>query len=185
MKHPQFFGYGSLVNLNTHDYPNVRHASLTGWRRVWVRTPLREVAFLSAQPCKETTIDGVVADVPNHDWSALDARERGYERHPVSDQIATESRSGSVSVYSVPTTGQIGSGDHFILLSYLDVVVQGFHQQYGSDGVAAFFESTAGWDTPILNDRDQPRYPRAQTLHPDETNLVDHHLRQLAAHVQQ
>ena len=31
--HPRFFGYGSLVNRDTHDYPNAVRATLSGWRR--------------------------------------------------------------------------------------------------------------------------------------------------------
>ena len=48
-------------------------------------------------------------------------------------------------------------------------------------GVERFFYTTLGWDTPVLNDRAAPLYPRAQTLTPDQTALVDSHLVRLSA----
>ncbi len=33
MADPYFFGYSSLVNLATHDFPDPRPATLRGWRR--------------------------------------------------------------------------------------------------------------------------------------------------------
>jgi hypothetical protein len=66
--------------------------------------------------------------------------------------------------------------DHPILLSYIDVVVQGYLHMHGHDGVAHFFETTDGWDTLILNDRADPIYPRHQTLSAQERDLVDSHL---------
>jgi len=67
------------------------------------------------------------------------------------------------------------------LLSYLDVVVQGFVHEFGTAGAKAFFETTDGWDTPVLDDRAAPIYPRAQTLSAEEQALTD----RLLAQVQQ
>ena len=46
---------------------------------------------------------------------------------------------------------------------------------------AAFFDTTDGWDTPVLDDRAAPLYPRAQTLTRQERGLTD----ALLAQVQQ
>ncbi|MDP2087388.1 MAG: gamma-glutamylcyclotransferase family protein [Gemmobacter sp.] len=166
----RFFGYGSLVNRATHDYPGAEPARLTGWRRVWVHTPMRPVAFLSVEPAAGVTIAGVVADVPGGDWAALDAREFAYARHPV----VAVAGAGDVpaQVYAVPV-GQPPSDRHPILLSYLDAVVQGFLREYGPAGAADFFATTAGWNAPVLDDRAAPRYPRAQTLSPADRAAVD------------
>ena len=75
-----FFGYGSLVNRATHSYPQAQRARLHNWRRVWVRTAMREVVFLSIHPAPGADIDGLIAAVPGADWTALDAREAGYDR---------------------------------------------------------------------------------------------------------
>ena len=59
-----FFGYGSLVNRATHSYPQAQRARLHNWRRVWVRTAMREVVFLSIHPAPDHEIDGLIAAVP-------------------------------------------------------------------------------------------------------------------------
>lgn len=176
MTHPRFFGYGSLVNLSTHIYPQARKASLKGWRRVWRHTPLREQAFLSIEPHEATTLLGVTADVPNADWNALDEREEGYARHDVSHLV---SEPMNTAVYVVKDEHySTYDRNHPILLSYLDVVVQGYLQQFGPQGAEHLFETTENW-APILDDRKNPLYPRAQKLSDEEREIVDAHLRQL------
>jgi hypothetical protein len=166
-----FFGYGSLVNRATHDFPAARPASLAGWRRVWVHTGARPVAFLSVEPAAGVTIDGLVAEVPGGDWGALDAREWAYERHPVTAEADGPQR---VQVYAVPQTRAAPpTVRHPVLLSYLDAVVQGFLREYGTEGAGRFFATTGGWAVPVLDDRAAPRYPRAQALTAGERAVVD------------
>ena len=182
---PYFFGYGSLVNRATHTYPDAQAAQLQGWRRAWVRTPGRDVVYLSAVKDLSCTIDGLIAAVPDADWTALDAREHGYARHSSGQAVAHDLTSApQIAHYAVRPQDICTDGAHVILLSYLDVVVQGFMREFGPAGVTGFFDTTAGWDTPVLNDRAAPRYPRAQQLTAQETALVDHHLTRLAARVE-
>ena len=182
MSDPAFFGYGSLVNLATHAYDDPRPARLHGWRRVWRHTSLREVAFLSVEPDPGSAIDGVIARVPGADWQALDLREAAYDRHDVTVAILHDGASAPTAVYQVsPQRVMAPSQDHPILLSYIDVVVQGYLRMYGEHGVAGFFATTAGWDTPVRDDRHAPHYPRHQSLTPDETALVDWHLARVSA----
>jgi len=181
---PYFFGYGSLVNRNTHSYPDGRPAQLQGWRRVWVRTAQRDMVFLSVEPHPTTTIDGLVAAVPGADWNALDARETGYDRISSGGAVLHDILpSPDMAHYSIAPKNQRRSGDNAVLLSYLDVVVQGFLREYGTDGVTRFFDTTRGWDAPVLNDRKSPRYPRHQTLTRQEIALVDDNLDRLSAQV--
>ena len=183
---PYFFGYGSLVNVNTHVYPSAQPAKLQGWRRAWVRTAERDIVYLTVVQDAASTIDGVIAAVPNADWVALDAREYGYARHSSGGAVTHEiSPAPDIAHYAIPPEATGHDGDHVILLSYLDVVVQGFLHVYGQAGVGRFFDTTDGWDTPVLNDRDTPMYPRHQALTVDETALVDHHLSRLSARVEQ
>lgn len=179
---PYFFGYGSLVNRNTHAYPDARPARLQGWRRVWVRTGQRDIVFLSVEPDPATTVDGLIAAVPGADWQALDAREYGYERISSGGAVVHDIvPAPDMAHYSISPANQKTGGDHRILLSYLDVVVQGFLREYGIDGVDRFFDTTQGWDTPVLNDRAAPLYPRHQPLTLQEKALVDDHLDRLSA----
>jgi hypothetical protein len=176
MSDPAFFGYGSLVNLATHQYTDPRPATLRGWRRVWQRTNLRKVAYLSVQPDKAGTLLGVVAQVPDADWAALDLREAAYHRHDITDDLIHEGPKAPTAVYQVRPECCAAADDQPILLSYLDVVVQGYLQLYGTAGVAHFFETTVGWDAQVLDDRADPIYPRHQRLSPMERDLVDQHL---------
>ncbi|MEL6701591.1 MAG: gamma-glutamylcyclotransferase family protein [Pseudomonadota bacterium] len=160
------FGYGSLVNTATHDMGG-EPASLRGWRRVWRPTPFRDAAFLSAEPHAQSTIMGLKAVVPEASWPALDQREHHYLRLDISDQIGA----GAV-IYSVPEENRT-EGLKPIWLSYLDVVLQGFLHQFGSDGPRHFMDTTDGWENGIVDDRADPRYPRAQHLTADETRMID------------
>ena len=167
----RFFGYGSLVNRRTHDYPGGTPLTIQGWRRAWRHTTLHPAPFLTAVPDPNGEIDGLTAEVPMGDWEALDAREAGYLRVPLSE---------GPSIYHIPE-GHHPAPDraHPILRSYLDVVVQGYLIEFGEDGVDRFFATTSGWDAPIRDDRTDPAYPRAQKLTPGETALVDRHLARL------
>ena len=183
MTDPQFFGYGSLVNLQTHDYANPRPATLKGWTRVWQQSKDREVAFLSVVPRANAQIDGIIASVPGGDWASLDAREHAYDRKDVTEALGQDT---PTAIYQGnPAKIAQGAASKPILLSYLDVVVQGFLDQFGADGVQRFFDTTERWETPILNDRHNPVYPRHLVLKPEETALVDAHLTRLSAVVKQ
>ena len=167
-----FFGYGSLVNRSTHSYGAAEPARLAGWRRVWVHTAVRPLAYLSVEPDADSTIQGLIAHVPGGDWAALDAREHGYDRHPAQAEGAGGTR--DIQVYAVPAgQGAAPALAHPILLSYIDVVIQGFLREFGLPGAEGFFATTRGWDAPILDDRASPRYPRAQVLTPQEREVVD------------
>jgi gamma-glutamyl AIG2-like cyclotransferase len=183
MTHPYFFGYGSLVNTRTHDFGDPRPARLSGWRRAWRHTDLRPVAFLTAIPAPGNSIDGMIAQVPHDDWAALDAREWAYDRLSASHQVLHDlHHRPEVSVYAVPEARHTaGSNSHPILLTYIDVVFQGYLRAFGAEGIQRFIDTTDGWDTPIQDDRAEPRYPRHQQLKPEETALVDRHLAALNA----
>lgn len=176
---PWFFGYGSLVNRATHDYPQAQKATLQGWRRTWVRTGLRDVVFLSVHEAPGHGIDGLIASVPGADWAALDLRETGYDRIDASHAVRHEADASNIAVYQVPPNTQRMDGDHSILLSYLDVVVQGFVREFGVAGAEHFFATTDGWDIPVQDDRATPLYPRAQALTAAERALTDRLLAQV------
>lgn len=175
MKHPHFFGYGSLVNRNTHAFTPIHLSQITGWRRIWRRAPNRPAAFLSVIADSSAQIDGVIAPVPNDDWLALDAREYSYDRIAVTDLVQhTAADVRDISIYAIPPdTSARPDADHPILLSYVDAVLQGYLREFGEAGATRFIETTEGWDTPVRNDRAAPIYPRAQTLSVQERTLVD------------
>ncbi|MEM9575848.1 MAG: gamma-glutamylcyclotransferase family protein [Pseudomonadota bacterium] len=186
MKDPYFFGYGSLVNTRSHDYPDPQPATLKGWRRAWVATPRYGVVLLTGVRAPGHSIKGLIAAVPGADWAALDAREGGYARLPASDQVEHQLNAPpDIAVYAVDPAHMQESETHVILMSYLDVVVQGFHEVYGESGVQHFFDTTDNWHTPIVNDREDPIYPRHQRLTRAQRALVDDNLERLSAQVKQ
>ncbi len=182
--HPAFFGYGSLVNLATHGYEDPFPARLTGWRRVWKHSSRRPVAFLSVEPAEGAEIQGMLAHVPGGDWAALDQREQAYLRRDVTDHVTHDRPRRQTAVYEA-ARGHIAppSTEHPILLSYLDVVVQGYLNLHGEDGVAHFFATTGGFEGPILDDRKAPIYPRHQTLSGKERRTVDTALEDIGARI--
>ncbi|MEF3048238.1 gamma-glutamylcyclotransferase family protein [Pseudotabrizicola sp. L79] len=179
---PHFFGYGSLVNRATHDYPRPRPASLLGWRRVWVHVASRPVAFLSVERATGSQILGLVAQVPGADWAALDAREYAYLRQP--ETTLVDDKPVPVQVYAVPADDHLPpTTANPLILSYIDAVVQGFLREFGPQGAAHFFATTHGWQAPVLNDRANPSYPRHQVLTAAERRVVDEGLAQAGARI--
>lgn len=170
---PHFFGYGSLVNRRTHSYPGARPAVLCGWRRAWRKTPFRDRCHLTAVP-GDGEILGLIAEVPNADFAALDLREAAYQRHDVSPHVTHDHPAASVSVYAIaPEHYRLPTRDDGVALSYIDVVAQGYLAEFGSEGLAHFFASTDGWDVHVVDDRAAPLYARAQSLTAHELRQVD------------
>lgn len=172
---PCFFGYGSLVNRATHTYPEAQTATARGWLRAWRHTGAREFAFLTAVPEPGAEIHGLIAAVPGADWVALDAREHAYERRVDTANIRhTRPQTAEIAIYAIAPEKMVAPTDkHPILLSYLDVVVQGYLTEFGADGPAHFFQTTLGWDAPVLDDRAAPIYPRHQVLSAEEREITD------------
>lgn len=170
-----FFGYGSLVNRLTHGFTPCHRARAQGWRRAWVATAERKVAYLTAIPDPDAWIDGLIAPVPADGWVALDLREAAYERLHATDRITHEAPDArTIAIYEIAPERRLPpSPEHPVLLSYVDVVVQGYLAEFGPEGAAHFFATTTGWEAPILDDRADPRYPRAQTLTDAERAVVD------------
>ncbi|GLQ34469.1 gamma-glutamylcyclotransferase [Amylibacter marinus] len=174
-----FFGYGSLVNLRTHNYQNPQTGRISGWRRVWRSARNGDISFLSIEPY-DGEISGMFASTAGIGWDALDLRERGYARQSLPKGCIIGTQPDSPAMIYVGAPNAIDpSVQKPILLSYLDVVVQGFHVHFGRQGVADFFNSTAQWARPVLDDRAAPIYPRAQELTLEQQQLVDENLERL------
>lgn len=178
------FGYGSLVNLGTHAYEDPAPARLKGWRRHWCGSDQRMTAFLTVVRDDDNEIDGLIARVPPAEWNDLDSREYAYDRADVMSAVTPVPGSArDLVTYHVPEDQQIAGENRPINLSYIDVVVQGYLNAYGKAGALRFFETTTGWDVPVINDRQRPRYSRHQALNPDERKFVDDQIAGLAAMV--
>ncbi|WGW04780.1 gamma-glutamylcyclotransferase family protein [Tropicibacter oceani] len=179
-----FFGYGSLVNSLTHGYAPTHHATAQGWRRAWRYTPDRKLAYLTAIRAPGHEIDGLIAPVPQDGWATLDLREHAYDRLPATHAVAHPATASEIAIYAIhPDRLHIPDDDHPVLLSYVDVVLQGYLREFGKDGALRFVATTDGWEAPMLNDRANPIYPRAQRLDPAERAFVDDTLHALGCKV--
>lgn len=187
-----YFGYGSLVNAATRPQSlAVIPARLHGYRRAW-RVSTRgslvsgscSLTIVAAEP--DAIVKGVIAREERAHLATLDHRERHYDRLTVGrESVAAEGahdHPGEAYVYRVkPAHDRYGSRRFPVLLSYVDCVLQGYHQVFGEAGVAEFMATTDGWHVPILDDRAAPRYSRAQSLSAAERSLVDDALASVGA----
>ena len=163
------------MNTATHLYAPSERVRIQGWRRIWRQVAHHPVAILSAVPDTGSAIDGLIAPVADNNWAALDAREQGYDRLTLSsDALPQSHHHHTIAIYAVPASiADANPHKHPILLSYLDVVLQGYPQQFGPQGAEQFRATTDGWDRPILDDRAAPQYPRHQTLQTPQSTGVD------------
>ncbi len=173
-----FFGYGSLVNQRTHVHRPCQKITLTGWRRAWwpvAHHPAyhRPAVLLTGVRAPNSSIDGLMAPIGDLGWDALDKREAGYGRHSADDSLPDGGPTG-VAVYAVDPANRCAPTDeHRATLSYLDVVIQGYWDEFGKSGAEAFFETTDGWEVGFLNDRAAPTYPRTQDVPKDIQDWID------------
>jgi hypothetical protein len=179
-----YFGYGSLVNRDTHrtDTFGAVRASVRGWRRYWQgrsRPVGIPISFLSvkAETDPEHELPGLLVFDRVENLPALDEREGNYDRRTVDPERIAVSNDLAVDVpiyiYEGKREHTSGTG-HAILQSYLDAVLQGYLYEYGVEAVRRFVADTHAFDdTPVIRDRHAPRYPRHVTLTREESRLFD------------
>ncbi len=185
MTHSYVFGYGSLVNRHTHDYRDARKARISGWRRAWRHLEGRAAALLTVIKDRQSQIDGLIAPVPAAEWEALDLREQNYLKAKADNVEHMLPQNPEIHIYHAPDWMHRPAQSMMpIALSYLDVVVQGYQAEFGEAGVARFFETTDGWDAPVLNDRDAPIYRRHRPSSAKERRLVSDHLSALGTRIE-
>lgn len=179
-----YFGYGSLVNPDTHRTPVIGYANarLRGWQRRWTARPddhPEPIALLTSSPTggADEWLAGLIVFDHVDSLASLDAREAGYDRRTISAQDI------EVAGFDVPAGCPVYAYEgraphrpqqpHLILQSYLDAVLQGYARRYDHGAVDRFVASTAGFDRAVLRDRRGPRYPRAVILADDERTTID------------
>ncbi|PVB63341.1 gamma-glutamylcyclotransferase family protein [Labrenzia sp. 011] len=186
-----YFGYGSLVNIDTipaatQVVPGVLH----GWRREWKVCGEGEDGLgrcaLSVREDEGSEIRGVMAREPRAGLKKLELREQRY--HKVEGigaafrcDAAHQPGAGDMFLFRAsPDHHRWGTDSHPILQSYLDCVLAGYYRIWGEEGIDHFIRTTDGWHVPVLQDRDSPRYPRKIVPDPDLACLIDRKLAALA-----
>jgi len=179
-----YFGYGSLVNRDTHrtEIFGAVCAAVRGWRRRWQGRPDQvedPISLLSvrAESDPEHELPGLLVFDRIENLPDVDQREFNYHRRVVDPEAISVSldlmRDVPIYIYEGKPEFASGTG-HAILQSYLDAVLQGYLFEYGADAVRRFIADTHAFDaTPIIRDRHAPRYMRNVTLNEDEVRLFD------------
>ncbi len=171
-----YFGYGSLVNLGSLQTPfiSAHRVTLKGWNRVWMARPREQdsfastdgLAFLSVVSAPESKIDGMLITDHASSLPSLDQRESLYTRVNI-DQADLHHHDENIVLKDqfLYVADEFPAPDETkILRSYLDVVMQGYLHHFGIEGLKNFFDTTMNFDLDILEDRDNPLYPRATQL---------------------
>lgn len=183
-----YFGYGSLVNIDTiPDTAEVTPGRLSGWLREWRVCGQGDDGqgrcALTVRPEKGAEIWGVMAREPRERLSELELREKRYVKVDavgVSFRCEALQAPGPADLFlfkAAPEHLRWGCDKHPILQSYLDCVLAGFFRTWGERGIDHFLETTDGWHVPVLRDRTRPHYPRPITLDPDLADLIDEKLK--------
>jgi len=155
-------------------------ATLTGWRRTWTHfydAPRDPGRSLSIREDPSSQIAGMIVELQEGALARLDERERGYDRLELDGRdfrLSNGQRLDSVYVYrSHSVMPDNGLQTHPILRSYMDVVMQGYRDNFGEQGLADLLTTTDHWSGAMRQDRDAPIYPRAVDLRPGEADLFD------------
>ena len=183
-----YFGYGSLVNLQTlqTSYISARSATLYGWKRVWLSRPQMEgsfapfagLAFLSVRPCEGMHLEGMLVEDHLSSLPSLDQREALYNRVELPSSAVhltdEDSAPANKTYLYVAYSENLPSGEPpKILRSYLDAVFQGYLHHFGEGALTRFVETTDNFRLEVLEDRDAPIYPRSVVCSPTELALFD------------
>lgn len=181
-KYVAYFGYGSLINRDTHRTVIVDAvpARLEGWRRMWRPRPDMPgfpAALLSVRRQAGAGCDGLLVIDRAENLAAVDAREGRYRRVLLEPGEVALSRPLAhdcpIYVYEAEADVPPHPETPHILQSYLDAVLQGVLREHGQDALKRFFAETDGFETAVMADRDAPTYPRAVILDEAERALFD------------
>lgn len=178
------FAYGSLLHKSTWSFDaEIEMVSLQGWVRQWNQVvPLDggAITALSISPHPKKSIKGIILKVDKSTLESIGGREVGYNKTILAAGSLTSLNpkrpllNDRIMAYTASKETKIWANKKApILLSYIDVVAQGYFNLYGWEGLLHFFKSTQGWDLPILNDRKAPLYPRATTHDIGFLDLID------------
>jgi hypothetical protein len=139
----------------------------------------QSVTSLTIEPAEGVTIAGLICKVAPDQIADLDAREAGYDLVALPPEaLDAPPRTTHVHTYVSAYTAK-GDATAPILQTYLDTVLMGFFQKFGANGIDEFIGTTQGWETPILQDRPHPQYPRYTALSDALRTQIDTKLDQL------
>jgi len=173
------FGYGSLISEESRKKTGLSKksyiAKLNGFKREWnIKIHEAKATALGIIKNSESFCNGIIFEIPEKEIKNFDKRENKYysriEIDPNSLNIKEFPNIQNIKIWvyvtKKPTTP---TKDFPILLSYIDVVLNGclkINENFAKD----FINTTSNWKY-TENDRNNPRYPRAEKNTPK--NKID------------
>jgi gamma-glutamylcyclotransferase (GGCT)/AIG2-like uncharacterized protein YtfP len=173
------FGYGSLMNSSSRQltgqtgktYPAIAQ----GLIRYWGQIETTIVASPLVADFGDGQINGVLLEVDTIELAHFDKREHGYQRHDIevtkihSEHTLNEKDRVWIYIKKEPLPPCEVTP---VLQTYIDTVLEGCLEV--SESFAQFFiENTQGWQYPICNDRQQPRYTNYAGVEPTKLSRID------------
>ncbi|WP_334036749.1 gamma-glutamylcyclotransferase [Alteromonas macleodii] len=181
-------GYGSLLSKDSRErYSNIFTpgvpVTVSGFERAWVTRSLHE---------KQTYV-GAVANahcklnaqlIPTQINPALQEREKDYRFVEVSGKALNfHQHKGSASLDGVlaqftfwicETLDCAQASDAYpVHQTYVDTCLSGCLEHGGIEEAERFIVHTSLWEHPRVNDRTNPKYPRAAVVNPDHFEHID------------
>jgi gamma-glutamylcyclotransferase (GGCT)/AIG2-like uncharacterized protein YtfP len=158
------FGYGSLMNSASRQLTGETGAAIPvivhGLVRHWAKIDPRYSHSPLAATVGHGQVNGVLLRVTSASLEGFDQREVGYERINITaNQIETDSSFSSAEpiwVY-VKKEPQPPCDQSPILQTYVDTVLSGC-LEISESFAEHFVRHTIGWQSPLENDRNQPKY---------------------------
>jgi len=176
------FSYGTLVNKRTREYTGVSGkavpARVKGYIRRWSwHHPTQGRTALGVERA-DASINGMVVEIPDEEMPKFNKREFKYTRELIPQEnieYLDESFVGEVWIY-VPENPELADDEHPIVQTYIDPIIEAL-LEVSEDFAKEFIQTTKDWALPWINDREEPRYPRA--LKNIDTKKVDALLKML------
>jgi cation transport regulator ChaC len=158
------FGYGSLMNSASRKLTGETSTAIPvivhGLIRHWAKIDPRYSHSPLAATVGDGQVNGVLLHVTQTSLDEFDTREVGYERIQIdSSQIETNypiTANEPIWVY-VKREPQPPCEKSPILQTYIDTVLSGC-LEVSEQFAEHFVRHTVGWQSPLINDRNEPQY---------------------------
>ncbi|SHO58931.1 hypothetical protein VQ7734_04706 [Vibrio quintilis] len=173
------FGYGSLMNSSsrrlTGQTGHAVPAVVSGLVRHWGKVNDNYIASPLVSEPGDGLVNGVLLEITIDELKEFDRREAGYQRVRLQpEQFETPldiTAENDIWVYIKPQP-QPPCENIPVLQTYIDTVLSGC-LEISEDFARFFIRHTQGWQAPVDNDRQQPRYKNYAGIPSHHVELID------------